>query len=164
MGRRQIFGTVDVRSVTGRLEHSRVGTMLCEADGGCTDVNLRLCGLLEIDRETCLGDGWIGAIDARDHARLRTEWHAMVAGDHDLTVALRVVRADGPLLWVIASGHRADGRRLENGCVVSFMDLYALRADQAPRSHGRARLDAIPDHLPAVVALCDLDGRVQDVE
>jgi hypothetical protein len=49
----------------------------------------------------------------RDQARVHREWHVMLAGDRRFTAEFRVVRPNGAVLWVIASGERADGRHGE---------------------------------------------------
>jgi two-component system sensor histidine kinase/response regulator len=159
----QMLDSSEGRALAVAVENAPVGIMLCEADGGCAVANLRLCGLLGVDRETCLGYGWIDAIDPRDRARVRGEWNLMPAGDQRFMVEFRVVRPDGAALWVLASGQQADGRSVDDGLVVSFTDVSALKAGQEAWRHRHARVQAVLDHLPAGVVLRDLDGRLDYV-
>ncbi len=56
-----------------------VGIVRTDAEGECTYVNERWCGLTGLDRRQALGDGWAQALHPGGRARIFAKWKEVSA-------------------------------------------------------------------------------------
>lgn len=54
--------------------HLKIGLYMCDLNAHCTYANPMLGDILGIDRENCLGWGWLQAIKKEEQARVRINW------------------------------------------------------------------------------------------
>ncbi len=115
------------------------GLYACDAEGQCTQVNLKWRKIYGLSTTEGLGDGWSRAVHEDDRSRVQQSWSDAVAAGSTFDQEYRVVRPDGSqrIVRSVARPVTSEGVRVL-GLVGTVEDVTKARG-QAARLEERGR-------------------------
>jgi PAS domain S-box-containing protein len=82
------------------VQASPVGVFETDADGYCTYVNDKWCGIAGMSCDSAMGDGWIRAIHPEDREWLTQAWQSAITSNDPFKGEYRIQHADSRTTWV----------------------------------------------------------------
>jgi PAS domain S-box-containing protein len=141
-------------------QRAPVGILMSDADGSCTYANDTWCELSGLSLAETLGYHWRQVVHPDDREAVIEKWDASVRRQSPYVNEVRLVRPDGSIRHVLASGcptHDDHGR--VSGFIGTVLDITGRRAAEREAREKESLLRTLVDHSSAAIYLKDTTGR-----
>lgn len=101
-----------------------------------------------------------GRLHRDDWDAVRLAFDAAIAGRSEIDVQARLTTDDGRNLWIRLVGKSVAVKGKTAQLVGNLIDITRRKQVEMELRGSEARLQAILDHAPALICICDLEGRV----
>lgn len=156
--RRQL--AVSRESFAALSKRAPVGFYETDAAGQCIFANDTWCELSGLSLLQTLGLGWVHAVHPDDREAALAKWKESVQSQKPYLNELRLVRPDGSLRHVLASGRPIeDERGRVSGFIGTVLDVTQLRLAQQQAREKESLLQTLVDNSSAAIYLKDTAGR-----
>jgi ammonium transporter, Amt family len=146
------LGARDQALFDALADHAPVGVFVCDAEGSCVYANRQLSGLIGVESEQLLGDGWARAVHPEDAEGVQTEWANALEEGRDFLGEYRFLRQDGGLRWVEGS---AAAVRDEAGLLLGWVGCCV---DLTARKVSEERYRQLFEHASEAIFVVSADG------
>ena len=142
-----------------------IGMALVGLDGSWLKVNRALCQIVGWSEAELLATGFQDITHPDDLAADLARVEALLRGDSDgYEMDKRYIRRDGRTIWITLSVTLVrDPSGAPRHFISQIQDITAAREAQDALARSEARLKAIFEHVPAAMALRDVEGRYEHV-
>lgn len=118
-----------------------------------------MLGLPESTEPLTLQD-FFGRLHRDDWEPFREAFDAAIRGEGEIDVQGRLLADGGRTLWIRVVGKAVVAKGKTTGLVGNLVDITRRMTSELELRASEGRLQAIIDHAPALICLCDLDGSV----
>ena len=145
------------------IDHAAIGMACVGLDGRWARVNQALCEIVGYRESELRGLRFHDLTHPEDRDAHREDVQRLLAGEtRTFQMQKRYLHKDGHLVWVrVSVSLLRDDHGHPEQFISQIEDITAAKQTEQQLRDSQARLQAIFEHVPAAIALRDLDGRYE---